>query len=103
MNELRECPFCGGTAELLEIPSEEHIAYCVHCPYCDTYRGDADMVNYCDYDEVVDKWNTRAPDPRLQEAMREIEELEQAGRFGNGMAKSILCTHIPESREGTDA
>lgn len=47
MSELKNCPFCGGKAELITSFSEYGVETGASCESCDAY---------C---ESVDKWNTR--------------------------------------------
>ncbi len=69
-DKLRECPFCGGEAELRKYHNElENYVVCVRCasrtPFVNT-AGDA-----------IKRWNTRKPMDRI------VEQLE-------GERKSIL-------------
>lgn len=50
--ELRECPFCGGEAELLDYPEVE--AYCVACLECGV-----ETLFYSSKEKVIKDWNTR--------------------------------------------
>ena len=57
MSKLKRCPFCGGEASL-EVIRENEVAFCcVECDQCgiSTYSS-------TNMKEVVDMWNTRAPE-----------------------------------------
>lgn len=57
MTKLKRCPFCGGEASL-EVIRENEVAFCcVECDQCgiSTYSS-------TNMKEVVDMWNTRAPE-----------------------------------------
>lgn len=64
MNELKPCPFCGGTAKLLCVTGDYGYApniYMVECSYCGATikksNGYRDLTN-----SVISSWNRRAKD-----------------------------------------
>lgn len=53
MNDLRECPFCGGDAKLIPCETEFGDFSCVQCDDCD-----AQIIGK----NCVERWNNRAPE-----------------------------------------
>ena len=69
-NELKPCPFCGGT----ELEKEKYCdligwLYRVRCKNCPTVM----IESLADMEDAIKKWNTRPYEDRLQ---REIVPLE---------------------------
>lgn len=59
MDELRECPFCGGTAEMKFGPASEYVY--VECDTCGARTKIKERsVRYCAMDEAAKAWNGRA-------------------------------------------
>ena len=70
MNNLRECPFCGGSAEVRESEVTVYNTYIksfifCRCTVCGA-RGKTTCTNFHDYDECIkissDAWNSRRDD-----------------------------------------
>ena len=57
-NELRECPFCGGEAEIIE---NEYECVDVSCKNMGC-RGFTDYLQYGSRDEAIEAWNRRVND-----------------------------------------
>lgn len=104
MSELRECPKCwkskDNDIEVFVDDSKLFRVWCFNCGF-----------QTCGYEtqaEAIEAWNTRAPDPRLQEAVREIKT-QKACEYGVGWEEGYndamvaiietLHKHIPESKE----
>lgn len=100
MSELRECPKCWSTAVT--------IVYTIDCK---RFRGECQPCGFRTPDyftkaEAIEAWNARTPDPRLQEAVREIEKMEYdwaAWAWDKQTAAieilEVIRKHIPESKE----
>ena len=58
MDKLKQCPFCGGEAELLIVPDKQ-TRWIVRCRKCFTNNG----VFVSNYD-AVEAWNRRVNDGR---------------------------------------
>jgi hypothetical protein len=54
MNELKNCPFCGGPATWCAK------GYKLMCQWCCAFQ----IAN--GIEEGIERWNTRAPDPRVE-------------------------------------
>ena len=65
MDELKPCPFCGGEAEVEQIPSAVWDKFVAHCK---SSKCIAFYIGYCDegiYDtktKAIEAWNGRAGD-----------------------------------------
>lgn len=53
--ELKPCPLCGGSAELVE-----YGGYAVRCSSCYLLLTDEGVFGFEDKEEAASKWNTRA-------------------------------------------
>lgn len=73
MSELRECPFCGGEAELMDGGT---ICF-VYCDSCKTTG--CTFVSEC-ASQAVAAWNTRATDTELTRLKRQVEVLSRGLR-----------------------
>ena len=62
MDKLLPCPMCGSEADFADVP--EGIPTCTN----------SDCVMSFGLKMSVEQWNTRSPDPRLIEAVKEIED-----------------------------
>lgn len=78
MTDLLPCPFCGGTAERIEIeePGDNFGGTCIGCQRC----GACGPVHFDRKENLVSSWNDRPPLPSraardvLAERARQIEE-----------------------------
>ena len=65
--KLLNCPFCGGKAEVEQIPSATYDKFVAHCK---SSKCIAFYIGYCDegiYDtrtKAINAWNTRTPKER---------------------------------------
>ena len=84
----------------------------IRCPSCGAELGTA--ANFCScgwnsYSVIQDNQNTRAPDPRLKEAIEEIinihvSKIDEGNRIDDmyvikRMAVDIIYKHIPEAKD----
>lgn len=78
MTDLLPCPFCGGTAERIEIeePGDNFGGTCIGCRRC----GACGPVHFDRKENLVSSWNDRPPLPSraardvLDERARQIDE-----------------------------
>lgn len=74
-DRLKSCPFCGGEAELQQIPEVTYDKFVVTCKSrkcCAFYIGYCDEGLYNTKTEAIKGWNTRKPMDRI------VEQLEEA-------------------------
>ena len=76
--ELKPCPFCGGEAKIsvLDRKAYKHAVSCLDCGV--SGRGTAyknDIFNTAE-------WNTRTPDPMLEELAGALEEIVRSLSHG---------------------
>ena len=103
---LKPCPFCGREPELVEAdigdPGDSFTKWNVFCPTGAPQCWITPQTGFMLSERAaIAAWNTRAPDPRLIEAVKEIENklVEVYSRVDlSGVAQSlvILRKHIPE-------
>ena len=108
MDELKPCPFCGSEADYADVP--ESIPTCTN----------KDCKMSFGLKMSGEQWNTRAIEPRLKEAVKEIEtwidelQTRREDKDGSyvcyldgqiaGLAGALyyLEEHLPELKEGKD-
>jgi Lar family restriction alleviation protein len=113
-DELKPCPFCGGTAELQtdKGPTGELYGW-VGCNDCDAMSGHCDLRSMQPEEtHPVDLWNTRTPEPTTapgDEAMEVWQEMcWEAGQIGpfedaiNERAAAII-QHLIDQRDAAYA
>lgn len=73
-DELKNCPFCDKTAQIIQFPDEgEGVTFCVACNNCDCRMGDESFGDhrigeglnigaYHSEEEAVSAWNYRFND-----------------------------------------
>ena len=65
MREIKDCPFCGGKAELTEkqprYGSTDITQYVVRCKGAKCCCGKYSTRYFDTADEAIDMWNMRAP------------------------------------------
>lgn len=74
MSELKRCPFCGGKAQLQQIPSatwDKFVVTCKSSKCCAFYIGYCDEGLYDTRTKAVEAWNTRKPMERILERLGE--------------------------------
>ncbi len=72
---LKPCPFCGYKKPLAH--QRDVGGWSIICPNCSASNS-YNPVKSARRDEAASLWNTRAPDPKLSEAMELIGEMHQA-------------------------
>lgn len=77
-DKLKPCPFCGGVAQRVDIPADEHDPNAggsyIACQFCLA----SSSIAFGDKSSLVDNWNTRADDARICAEAR-AEALRDAG------------------------
>lgn len=77
MSELKPCPFCGGAANIRKgrEPQMHCVVWEIACKRCNMSPSSpcVSAVGVSEK-EVTEKWNTRAPDAGMVEALRECAE-----------------------------
>lgn len=71
---LLRCPFCGGEAQLQQIPSatwDKFVVTCKSSKCCAFYIGYCDEGLYDTRTKAVEAWNTRKPMERIVERLEE--------------------------------
>lgn len=82
MAELLPCPFCGGKAEVEQIPSATWDKFVAHCK---SSKCIAFYIGYCDegiYDtrtKAIEAWNTRTPQKLNHNSLCETETYKVGG------------------------
>lgn len=74
---LLRCPFCGGEAQLQQIPSatwDKFVVTCKSSKCCAFYIGYCDEGLYDTRTKAVEAWNTRKPMERIVERLEEQAE-----------------------------
>ena len=93
MNELKECPFCGGEAEFYRTPVKINGRWCdsvvVRCKNCEarTRRMLYDAKKHPndeEYNEAAAAWNQRKPMERI------VEELKNLKKCYNGEEDAVM-------------
>lgn len=73
-DRLKPCPFCGGKAEVQQIPEATFDKFVVTCKSrkcCAFYIGYCDEGLYYTKTEAIKAWNTRRPMDRIVEQLAE--------------------------------
>lgn len=83
--ELKDCPFCGSSPKLW-VSSSGDVVSCINV-YCIVNSSNG-MTRWVD----KDKWNTRAPDPRIAELVRLGEKYERIIERGGKVLYPIICS-----------
>ena len=79
MNELLNCPFCGGEAKYMEI-KDFFISRFVTCTKC----GIETPRNCLNRKDAIKRWNTRKPMDNIVEKLEEKTEfLKDCTKYGN--------------------
>jgi Lar family restriction alleviation protein len=73
IEELKLCPYCGGSAVLVD--KFKDMAYFVEC----TNEACFASVRADTEAEVVQKWNRRSTEKALRQAARDVSRLEGEG------------------------
>lgn len=74
---LLRCPFCGGEAQLQQIPSatwDKFVVTCKSSKCCAFYIGYCDEGLYDTRTKAVEAWNTRKPMERILERLEKGQE-----------------------------
>jgi len=87
MDELKPCPFCGSEADYADVP--ESIPTCTN----------KDCKMSFGLKMSGEQWNTRAIEPRLKEAVKEIEKEENRLYDSQDMENSSVAMGIQWARE----
>ena len=67
MNELLNCPFCGGEAEMLNYSPTEWLVHCIEC--------DGMVENWRKTkQEAIEQWNRRTPMANIVEKLEELKK-----------------------------
>ena len=83
MNELLNCPFCGGEAKYMEI-KDFFISRFVTCTKC----GIETPRNCLNRKDAIKRWNTRKPMDNIVEKLEEKTEfLKDCTKYGNESAE----------------
>ena len=83
-DELKPCPFCGGTN--LQINAEDIDGYmaCVRCWDCDDMQGPASAYKYRDVEkakaDAIQQWNKRATAAELTRLRADVARKDEALR-----------------------
>ena len=102
MSELKPCPFCGR-ADSLAVNLNTAETYVVRCGWCG-----GEVRNFPTEETAILSWNTRAIDPRLKQAVEEIETMGRncmkgdVRKDGLLLASYIFEKHFPELKEAKD-
>lgn len=76
-DKLKPCPFCGGVAQRVDIPADEHDPNAggsyIACQFCLA----SSSIAFGDKSSLVDNWNSRAGDARIRAEAR-AEALKEA-------------------------
>src|SRR5687768_2987728 len=100
VNRLRECAHCGAEVELRKGQCAGDPDYIVHKPKAGGHECGVVFSNFSTGGDVVDLWNARAEDARLQARIAELEGvLEQikavpTKEWSIDTAKSIARTAL---------
>jgi len=60
MSELKNCPFCGGKAELISNAISSYVSY--GCPKCYIKTGEVPCTDFVEIAENRNDWNSRVED-----------------------------------------
>ena len=97
---LLRCPFCGGEAQLQQIPSatwDKFVVTCKSSKCCAFYIGYCDEGLYDTRTKAVEAWNTRKPMQniveRLEECYERYEDLEYYEHLENGRSLDFEYCH----------
>jgi Lar family restriction alleviation protein len=97
MSELRECPFCGGEAEICS--TSECDLHGVYCPSCGAQTA---WGGYEAQAEAIAAWNHRKP-VNLAEALNGksmiVEGVNQFGHPQKAVLNNIVCTMTEPASE----
>lgn len=68
--KIKPCPFCGGVAQRVDIPADEHDPNAggsyIACKFCLA----SSSIAFGDKSSLVDNWNNRAGDARIRAEAR---------------------------------
>ena len=91
--ELRKCPFCGGSAECFKDKMNEWSVIC-YDEYNDYDCCEVETSKYPTYKSAVDAWNTRITDPSEEEIAQILREEHREEIDGICIKVDALC-HLP--------
>ena len=82
--ELKQCPFCGGEADIEETSFMEHATFSVGCRNMDgpdECIGQQSLLTFARKSEAIAAWNRRAPMTALTPAAEEGERPDVVSRL----------------------
>lgn len=90
-DKLKPCPFCGGVAQRVDIPADEHDPNAggsyIACQFCLA----SSSIAFGDKSSLVDNWNSRAGDARIRAEARAEADTKIAywKRWVSGLCERI--------------
>ena len=76
--ELKPCPFCGGSATAEQYDGVTGAQWCANCDDPDCVGGAMPLVRYAREIEAITAWNTRADSDRIEALTAENKRLREA-------------------------
>ena len=95
VDEIKPCPFCGGVAQRVDIPADEHDPNAggsyIACKFCLA----SSSIAFGDKSSLVDNWNTRADDARIRaEAPNDRDGAITWSSFEVGMLAAMMTGNL---------
>ena len=97
MTDLRECPFCGGKAEIDEVYTGNAWPSYVQKVSCQECGASPDSTDNMDAD--IDAWNTRPEEDRLRGEVERLQTREDKRRALDQAFKDLLEKQEPLGEE----
>jgi hypothetical protein len=91
MSEMKNCPLCGDLAEVDDgLAPMESLLYC-YCSNLDCPLHDAMLT--------IEQWNTRTPDPLLEEMAAALGEAAEYANFMSEADAASVMQALQKYRE----